>query len=202
MAADDMGSRSFSGAWGTLKQIRDLFVLIAFMAMVLFWGRDIWEQHADLPTRVAAQSAEIDDMRDEVAVLMDPETKKAVIGAPGLRIPDGRHRIENGRPGEIVTVLLDPVHWDRDDCVSQELRAFMVDHFGRWHSVETGLLRLPSLSGTGALAFGVRIHPRMAVGRAEFLVEVVQQCGMHRQVHATPRLSFQVLPFGAWRPAL
>jgi hypothetical protein len=69
----------------------------------------------------------------------------------------------------------------------------MIDAGGNWYSVETDLGRIPTFPGPQELAFGAEIHPRMAEGRAQFLIQVVQDCGDHLQVDSSPRLHFRVL---------
>ncbi len=116
------------------------------------------------------------------------------MSSEALAFPGERHAIDDGRPGALVTVVLAPVVRVRADCRNSDFAAFMIDAGGRWYSVETDLERVPQIEDSQELAFGARVHPRMRAGRAQFLVEVTQDCGAGRQVDSSPRLHFRVLP--------
>ena len=192
MTAENAGKLAAGGFFGTLKRLRDHWVLLVFAASALFWGRDTYEQFADLPDRVAAQEEQITGLQAELAVFV---AGKALTGdfSPALAFPGTRHGIGDGHPGEQVMAVLDPTEWVREECRASELAAFMIDAEEQWYSVETSLARLPQLEGSQRLAFGVRVHPRMAAGRAQFLIQVTGDCGTHRQVDSSPRLHFRVL---------
>lgn len=176
----------------TLRRLRDQWMLLLFAASVLFWARDVYDSFAELPARVAELGKAIGELRSDIARL---EAGQGTIErSPALAFPGSQHAIEDGRPGARVTVSFAPVDRVRDGCRSSELAAFMIDAAGRWYSVETELVRVPQIEASQKLAFGVKVHPRMAVGRAEFLVQVTQDCGSHRQVDSSPRLPFRVLP--------
>lgn len=194
MTARKAGVLAAEGVWSTLRRLRDQWVLLVFAASVLFWARDVYDQFVDLPARVAELGTAIGDLRSDIARLEAGQDSRTVDRSPALAFPGGRHAIEDGRPGDRVTVRLAPVERVRGGCRNSDLAAFMIDAGGRWHSVETDLARAPQIEGSQELAFRVMVHPRMAVGRAEFLVQVAQDCGQHRQVDGSPRLHFRVLP--------
>ncbi len=58
---------------------------------------------------------------------------------------------------------------------------------------ETAVAPMPALEGEADLAFGVRVHPQMDRGRAQVLVQITFDCGIHRQVETAPWLQFRVL---------
>ncbi len=192
MTAKIAGKLAAEGLWTTLKRLRDQWVLIVFAVTALFWARDFYEQFVDLPGRVEAQSRAIEVLRQELAQAEGLDGVRRVDRSPVLSFPGRQHGIDDGVLGAPVTVRLDPVHWDRNDCRTADLAAFMVDSANRWYSVATDLVRLPQLTGEEQLAFGVMVHPRMTVGRAEFLVQITQDCGSHLQVDSSPRLHFRV----------
>lgn len=194
MTARKAGELAAEGMFGTLRRLRDQWVLLVFASGVLFWARDVYDRFVDLPDRVAELAATIGELRSGVARLEAGRPGQAMDRSPALIFPGIEHAVEDGRPGGRVTVSLAPVQRVRGDCRNAELAAFMIDAAGRWHSVETDLARVPQVEGSQKLAFGATVHPRMAAGRAEFLVQLTQDCGSHRQVEASPRLPFRVLP--------
>ena len=192
MTAKRAGEITAEGVFGTLGRMRDRWVLVVFAASALFWARDVYEQFVDLPARVAELGRDMDELRSEDA--------RSATGLPdvgrsaALAFPGERHKIDDGRPGDMVTVVLAPVVRVREECRNSDFAAFMIDADGRWYSVETDLVRVPQVAKSQELAFGVRVHRRMDAGRAQFLVEVTQDCGSVRQVDSSPRLHFRVLP--------
>jgi hypothetical protein len=174
--------------------MRDRWVLVVFAASALFWARDVYEQFVDLPARVAELARALDELRNDGARSVTEQARPKDGRSAALAFPGERHAIEDGRPGELVTVVLAPVERVREECRNSDFAAFMIDADGRWYSVETDLVRVPQIEGSQELAFGARIHRRMDVGRAQFLVEVTQDCGAFRQVDSSPRLHFRVLP--------
>jgi hypothetical protein len=174
--------------------MRDRWVLLAFAASALFWARDVYEQFVDLPARVAELRRAMDELRTEGARSVTEQVRPDVDRSAALAFPGERHAIEDGRPGDMVTVVLAPVVRVREECRNSDFAAFMIDDDGRWYSVETDLARVPQIERSEELAFGVRIHPRMDTGRAQFLVEVTQDCGAYTLVDSSPRLHFRVLP--------
>jgi hypothetical protein len=194
MTARKAGEIEAEGVFGTLGRLRDRWVLVVFAASALFWTRDIYEQFVDLPARVAELGKRLDELRGDSARAGGEQSPPEADHAPALAFPGLGHTIEDGRPGDLVTVVLAPVVRVREGCRNSDLAAFMIDADGRWYSVGTDLRRVPQIEGSQELAFGVMIHPRMDVGRAQFLVEVTQDCGPQRQVDSSPRLHFRVLP--------
>ncbi len=182
------------GVWSTLGVVRDRWVLFVFAASALFWTRDVYDRFVDLPARVAELGTELDELRTDSARSDAGRTGQNVDRSSALAFPGRRHAIEDGRPGDLVTVVLAPVVRVREECRNSDFAAFMIDAHGRWYSVETDLARVPQIEDSQELAFGVKIHPRMDVGRAQFLVEVTQDCGTHSQVDSSPRLHFRVQP--------
>jgi hypothetical protein len=193
MTARKAGEIAVDEVWGTLGKLRDRWILVVFATSALFWARDVYERFVDLPARVAELARALDELRTDSA-RADELTGPEVDRAPALAFPGQRHAIEDGRPGDLVTVDLAPVMRVRADCRNSDFAAFMIDADGRWYSVETDLDRVPQIEEPQELAFRVRVHPRMDVGRAQFLVEVTQDCGAHRQVDRSPLLHFRVLP--------
>jgi hypothetical protein len=194
MTAKRAGEVSVEGVFGTLGRMRDRWVLVVFAASALFWARDVYEQFVDLPARVAELGRGLDELRTDGARSVAEQARPDVDRSAALAFPGERHAIEDGRPGDLVTVVLAPVVRVREECRNSDFAAFMIDADGRWYSVETDLVRVPQIEGSQELAFGVRVHRRMDVGRAQFLVEVTQDCGAFRQVDSSPRLHFRVLP--------
>ena len=145
-----------------------------------------------MPVRVQAQEQAVEALSAEVAALGAGSVQTGD-RSPALVFPGTLHGIGDGRPGAQVTAVLDPTEWVRADCRPSGFGAFMLDARGQWRSAETSLARFPQLAGAQRLAFGVRIHPDMAPGRAEFLLQVTQDCGSHLQVDSSPRLHFRVL---------
>lgn len=193
MTAMKAGELTAEGVFGTVRQLRDRWVLLVFAASALFWARDVYERFIDLPARVAELGQALDELQTDAARSDDGQSGPGVNRSPALAFPGSRHVIGDGRPGELVTVVLEPVLRVREECRNSEFAAFMVDAAGRWFSVETNLLRVPQISGAQELAFEVKIHPRMQVGRGQFLLDLTQDCGSHRQVDSSPRLHFRVL---------
>lgn len=193
MTAKTAGKLAAEGLWTSLKSLRDHWVLLVFLATGLFWARDVYDEFNDLPARVAELHQIVGDLRHDIAAL-DPAVAKAAPDlTPATAFPGAKHRVADGRAGQMVAVRFEPVMQVRDDCLPGDLAAYMIDASGMWFAVETDLGRMPGLDGLQELAFGVRIHPRMAAGRAQFLVQVTQRCGKHLQVDRAPRLHFRVL---------
>jgi hypothetical protein len=182
------------GAFGTLGKLRDRWVLLVFAASALFWARDVYDRFVDLPARVAELGRRLDELRSDPARPATGQARPDVGRSAALAFPGERHAIEDGRPGDLVTVVFAPVERVREDCRNSDLAAFMIDADGKWYSVETDLVRVPRIEKSQGLAFVAKVHPRMDEGRAQFLVEVTQDCGAYSQVDSSPRLHFRVLP--------
>lgn len=193
MTAKRAGRIAAEGVWATLRRLRDQWVLLVFAVTALFWARDFYEQYMELPSHVATQGERIIQLQNEIARLEGRVATRAADRSPVLAFPGMQHGIDDGEVGEPVTARLNPVQWLRADCQTDELAAFMIDSGDQWYSVETDLVRLPQLSGVQQLAFGVKVHPRMTVGRAQFLIQITQDCGSHLQVDSSPLLHFRVL---------
>lgn len=194
MTARKAGEIAVDGMWGSLGRLRDRWVLVVFATSALFWARDVYDRFVDLPVRVAELGRAMDELRMDSARLETGKIRAEVDRSAALAFTGQQHAIEDGRPGDLVTVVLAPVVRVREECSNRELAAFMIDSRGTWYSVETDLARVPQIEGAQELAFGVKVHPRMDVGRAQFLVEVTQDCGAHSQIDSSPRLHFRVLP--------
>ncbi|MEM7059409.1 MAG: hypothetical protein AAF557_17635 [Pseudomonadota bacterium] len=194
MTANKAGMLATMGFWRTLRRLRDQWVLLVFLATALFWMRDVYEQFTDLPVHVAELDTKIEELRRDITQLDTRLARAAPDRKPALVFPGTGHSIGDGRPGTFVTVRLQPAKRVRQDCRTMGLVAFMIDAQGRWFSVETDLLNPPQISGEQDLAFDVRVHPRMAVGRAQFLMQATQDCVSHLQIDTSPRLHFRVLP--------
>lgn len=194
MTAARAGSIAAEGFWLTLRRVRDQWVLLVFLATALFWIRDLYERFVDLPEHVSELHAAIGSLRVDIARLEARPLVPPRDRSRALVFSDLGHSIGDGRPGTPVTARFALAHQVRDDCRPSDLAAFMIDAHGRWLSVATGLSRLPRLTKPQDLAFTAMVHPEMAVGRAQFLVQVTQDCGSHVQVDSSPRLQFRVLP--------
>jgi hypothetical protein len=194
MTAKRAGEATVEGVFGSLGRLRDRWVLVVFAASALFWARDVYERFVDLPVRVAELGTALDELRTDGTRSEAERIRPDADRAEALAFPGLRHAIEDGRPGDLVTVVFAPVTRIREECRNSDFAAFMVDADGRWYSVETDLVRVPQIEGSQELAFGVKVHRRMDVGRAQFLVEVTQDCGAYSQVDSSPRLHFRVLP--------
>ncbi|MEM0988572.1 MAG: hypothetical protein AAGK00_06800 [Pseudomonadota bacterium] len=193
MTAKTAGKLAAEGFWTSLRTLRDHWVLLVFLATGLFWLRDTYEDFVDLPARVSELHQVVGDLRRDIASLDQAVAGGAPDLSPALAFPGAKHRVADGWPGQAVAVRLDPVVPVRPACRPGDLVAYMIDATGMWFVVDTDLDRMPELDGQQELAFGVRVHPRMAVGRAQFLIEVAQHCGTHLQVDRSPRLHFRVL---------
>ena len=201
MTAANAGKLAAEGFWMTLKRLRDQWVLLAFLATALFYARDFYDEFVELPARMGALQKQVVALRSDIARVQAGQTGLRVNRSPALIFPGLRHAVEDGRPGASVTVRFRPAEQVRSDCRADALVAYMIDARGRWYSVQSDLVRIPRLVDAQELAFGVMVHPSMAVGRAQFLVQVVQDCGDHLQVDSSPRLHFRVLDGDARSPA-
>jgi len=194
MTAKRAGELAADGFWSTLRRIRDHWIVLAFLASGLFWLRDAYEQFIDLPGQVDEVRGSLGELRADIARLRQAAPDKGTDRSAALVFPGTGHSIEDGKLGGFVTVRLAPAKRLRSACRARALAVFMIDATGRWFTVPTDLAHLPHFAGAQDLAFSVRIHPRMALGRAQMLVQVTQDCGTHLQVDSTPRLHFRVLP--------
>lgn len=190
MTAKQAGLLAAEGFWLTLKRLRDQWVLLAFLATALFWGRDIYEQFIDLPEKVQDLRGSIVELRRDLARL---DQRAVDDRSPALVFPGTGHSVGDGRRGAYVTVTFSPAERVRDDCLTTALSVYMLDRTGRWFSVETDLATLPHFAGTQDLSFAARVHPRMTPGRAQFVAQIGQDCGTHQQVDNSPLLQFRVL---------
>lgn len=193
MTAETAGKAAVEGVGTTLRRLRDQWLVLAFFAGTLFWARDTWDEFAALPALMREQVAGLAAVerrlgRIETAVAHPRPDRSPVLGLPG-----GGHAIGDAAPGAWTMLRWRPVEGLRGDCVAEALDAWMVDAAGAWFTVETSLAPMPVLEGEADFAFRVRVHPRMAPGRAWALVHVVFDCGTHRQVETAPRLQFRVL---------
>lgn len=182
------------GFWATLRRLRDQWVLLVFLATALFWTRDLYERFVDLPQRVVAMQQAIGDLGDKIARLEQTGLGVAPDRSVAVAFPGTGHGIEDGQAGDFVTVRLAPVRLIRKDCLIADMAGYMIDQQGVWFSVESQLSRLPNVADATRMAFGVRIHPDMAPGRAQFLIEISLDCGTHLQTDDSPRLHFRVAP--------
>lgn len=192
MTARKAGELAAGGVFATLKRLRDQWVLLVFMASALFWARDIYEEFADLPTRMAALGVEVGELRSGVERLSAGQAAATASRAAGQGVPGMGHAVQDGRPEDIVIVSLATDLSERNDC-NTELAAFMVDSAGKRFSAEAELIQGEQDEESEGLAFGVKIHPRMDVGRAELLVQLIRKCGS-RNMETSLRLPFRVLP--------
>lgn len=192
MTAEKAGKAAIEGLWDTIRRLRDQWVLLAFMLGALMWLRDIYDEFVPLPAIVAAQTDELTAMAESVARL-EQEWGQRDRQAPVLEFPGTRHSIEDARPGEWAAARLAPTRPLRKDCRTVGIDVWLIDARGRWFAVETSLGKMPRLDAETDFAFGVRVHPDAAPGRAQVLVELTHDCGTHRQVQAAPRLHLRVI---------
>lgn len=193
MTAERAGKLALDGIWGTLKQVRDQWVLLAFVMTALVWARDLYEQITDMPPQVAELREHVDVLGAAIARLDGARVHAEVDRSPALAFPGMKHVVEDGRPGGLVTVRFRPARWVRADCRPGTLAAYMIDAEEKWRSVDVDLVRLPRILETQDIAFGVHVPLRMAIGRAQLLIQITQDCGTHVQVDSSPRLHFRVL---------
>lgn len=196
MTANHAGKHAVGSFWVTLKRMREYWVLIAFLATSLYWARDVYEEFMFMPRRVDALDIAVRDLADDIAQLAETGADPVADHRRVLSFPGLRHGVEDGGAGERVTVRLSPVLMHRPECRPGAVAAWMIDAAGRWFSVKTDLSGWPSTDGPQELAFGVEVHPRMAVGRARFLLQIFHHCGDRLLVERAPYLHFRVLPDG------
>lgn len=194
MAANNAGKYAVGSFFVTLKRLREYWVLIAFLATSLYWARDVYDEFLFLPRRIDALDAAVQELardmpRTTMLVAAPADDHRRILSFPGLG-----HRIGDGRPGGRIAVRLNPVLTHRVDCRPGTVAAWMIDTAGRWYSVTTDLVGWPLMDGPQELAFGVEVHPRMAVGRASFLLQIFHLCGDSLKVESAPHLHFRVLP--------
>ena len=193
MTAKTASRFALEGFWGTLRTLRDQWVLIVFFGTALFWVRDHYDQFMELPPRLAELQRDMDEVRGELVrldkALVDPEAGRG----PVLNLTGTRHAITDGAPGSRVAVTLETVQVVRDDCKASDFGAFMIDASGKWYSVTTDLERMLHVVNAQDIAFEVWVHPRMQPGRARFLIEVTYTCAQEIRVVRSPVLPFRVL---------
>ena len=193
MTAEMAGKAAVEGVGTTLRRLRDHWLVLAFFAGALFWARDTWDEFAAVPALMREQTAGLAAVETRLGRLETSVARPAPDRSPVLGFPGGGHAIEDGAPGAWTVLRWRPVEALRGDCVAETLDAWAVDAAGAWFAVETSLAPMPALEGEADLAFRVRVHPRMVPGRARALVQVVFDCGTHRQVETAPWLQFRVL---------
>lgn len=194
MTAERAGRLAALGFWRTIRRLRDQWILLVFLATALFWMRDTYEEFVDLPADMAEVQTSIGALHDRIAHLEEQLEPIATVQTAALVFPGTGHSIDDGQPGSFVTVRLAHAKWVRPECRATGLAGFFIDANGRWFLAETDMVRMPHLLGSEDLAFAVRVHPRMSVGRAQFLIQVTHDCATHLQVDSAPRLHFRVLP--------
>ncbi|MFK7944640.1 MAG: hypothetical protein AB8B85_17275 [Paracoccaceae bacterium] len=194
MTAKDTGRTAVSGLWIGLKRLRENWLLIAFVVTALYGVRDVYDEALRLPQRVKALTVSVVELKEGMVRLEDAIRTPALNVGDALSFPGLRHAATDGKPGEWVMARFRPVHALRPECRSVGFAAFMIDAERRWFSVQTDLTGWPRMDSLEELAFGVEVHPRMAVGRAQLLLQVVHDCSGQLQVDSSPVLPFRVLP--------
>ena len=194
MTAKLAGKAAAEGFWVILNQLRQHWVLLVFFTGALFWARETYDEFAKLPSLVRQQMVGLTALEATVARLQ-AEVVRRLKGdhSPVLGFPGKRHTIDDGAPGAWTVLRWRPVKRLRTDCVPGAIDAWMVDRNGQWFSVETAIAPIPALEEEADLAFGVRVHPLMDLGRAQVLVQITFDCGTLRQVETAPWLQFSVL---------
>jgi len=194
MTVEDAGKTAAEGVWVTLKTLKEQWVLVMFVAGALIWARDTYEQFSRLPLQIGEQATRLEKIVGRVSALERKMAERAEIArGPIVEFPGTRHSIGDARPGDWTTVKLDPIVYRRSGCRISRLDAFMVDSRDQWFTAEIGLDRLPRLRNVTDLAFEVRVHPRMARGRAKAVIQFTHDCGSFRKVETAPTLPFRVL---------
>lgn len=194
MTADIAGKAAIGGAWETLRKVKEQWVVLAFLCGALFWARDTYDEFSGLPELVRRQMDGLSALESSVARL-EAEVMRRLDGdrGPVFRFPKLQHSVDDGAPGDWTVLRWSPVERLRADCRPTGIDAFMVDSSGQWFSIEKAMTPMPVLDGETDLAFGVRIHPGMAPGRARIGVQITSDCGTHLQVDPAPWLPFRVL---------
>jgi hypothetical protein len=194
MTAKLAGKAAIDGFWITLNKLREQWVVLVFFGGAIFSLRETYDEFAKLPSLVRQQMAGLAALEVTVTRL-ESEIVLRLHGdhSPVLGFPGNRHSIDDAAPGAWAVLQWRPVKRLRDDCVPSGIDAWMVDQNGQWFSVETAISPVPALNGEADLAFGVKVHPSMGLGRAQVLVQIAFDCGTHHQVETAPWLQFSVL---------
>lgn len=194
MTAEMAGKAAVEGVFATLRRVREQWMLVTFFAGAVLWARDVWDEFAPLPALVREQTGQLGRLEATVTRLEGQVSRRlATDRSPVLGFPGNRHVVEDARPGTWTVLRWRPVQSLRSDCVAEAVTAWMVDATGAWFAVETDLAPMPALTGEHDLAFRLRVHPGMAPGRAQAVVQVAYHCDSHRQVETAPWLQFRVL---------
>lgn len=194
MTAEQAGRTAVNSVWMTLKILKEQWVSVMFLAGALIWARDTYEQFSQLPLRIGEQAARLEKIVGRVGALENQMAERARLAhGPVVEFPGVRHSIDDARPGDWTTVHFRPVVYRQRGCRIARLDAFMVDSRQQWFAAEIGLDRLPVLEGETDLAFDVRVHPRMAGGRARAVIQLTHDCGSVRRVEVAPALPFRVM---------
>lgn len=192
MTANIKGRFSLGRLLGSMRVLRDYWLLIVFVASALFWVRDTYHRLVDIPVEVLKIGQAIEALRADVATT-GAQGIQPVDLSPAVSFPGSGHSIEDGAAGQRVVVRLEPLFVSRADCRLGDVWAFMEDETGKWFSVATDLVKLPVLLGAHDIAFSVAIHPAMAEGAARFLLQIAQDCRERRRIVSTPKLPFRVV---------
>lgn len=194
MTADLAGRAAVGGLWASVRRLKDQWLVLVFLTGALIWARDTYHEFAKLPPLVRQQMEGLATLETTVTRLeVELVRRLDADRSPVLEFPGNRHGIDDGARGAWTVLRWQPVRRLRADCTPSSIDAFMVDAEGRWFSVETSMAPMPALDGGADLAFGLRIHPRMAPGRARAGVQITSDCGSHRQVETAPWLQFRVI---------
>lgn len=193
MTAEMAGRAALDGVWGTVRRLRDQWLLIVFLSGAVLWARDTYDEFAKLPSLVRQQMSGLAELQATVTRL-EGEVKRRLLGdrTPVLAFPGSRHGIADGRPGRWTTATWRPVRRLRDECVPRTVRAWIVDGEGQWFSAETAIRAMPALVDETDLAFWVRVPESASPGRAKLLTQVDVDCATHRQVESAPWLQFRI----------
>jgi len=194
MTAEAAGKVAVDSVWGTLRRLKEQWVMLVFLTGALLWVRDTYGQFANLPELVrrqmdgfAALETTVTRLEAELVRRLDMEQ------GPVFAFPGSRHSVDDRVPGAWTVLRWSPVQRRREDCVPTRVDAYMVDRSGQWFSVGTALAPMPSVEGETELAFGVQIDSRMSRGRVRVGLQITSDCGARRQVQLTPWLQFRVL---------
>ena len=155
MTAKHVGRNAVSGLWLMLKRLRENWILIAFVATVLYGARDVHDEALLLTERVKNLYSATEELRTGMARLEAGSQGRWSIIARRWRFRGLLHAATDGRPGEWVMARFRPVHALRPECQAAGMAAYMIDTDRRWFSVQTDLAGWPSVDSLEELAFGV-----------------------------------------------
>ncbi|MEM1383437.1 MAG: hypothetical protein AAGG06_07295, partial [Pseudomonadota bacterium] len=163
-----------------------------FVMGALLGGRDVWEVYATLPATVVEHGAALEHLTERVDALETPTDTAAPDGSGPSAPRTPAAILTDAQAGEWSLLHLGPLPEIKATCRPTKFDLKLIDRVGQWFEAETTLGgALPSLDT--AVALGVRVHPRMTLGRATAVASVSYDCGSHRTVQSVSIPAFTVL---------